>query len=400
MKKEEAKWLKVVWMILLLLVSVVLTAGAAYLYGKTFRDIFLLFIVTTACYGAVIFSFVQSYVLGKLHYENGKHFGRFSVLFMIGVGASCAFPLLPTSGWVFAVFALAFTLFSNTATGMIAYAGVLGLCVYLANANVLTFLMYFLLGAIFAVLFEHLDENFKTGSSMFVAVLLYACSLIGSVVFQSTGALDFEQFLMPIINIFITFILVMFVLRLYCAKGIDKEKGRYLDINDQEFALIAKYKELDEAAYYNAIHTAYFAEKIARTLRMDVDVAKAGAYYHKIMVLECKSEEKSLEELCKQYKFPPMAQRILQEYIHKTEKIRMRETAAVLLADAVVSSITYLSAKEQKTDVDYGKIAGAIMKRKIDTGVLNHSELSLRDIREMEKIFTGEKLYYDFLRRE
>ena len=78
----------------------------------------------------------------------------------------------------------------------------------------------------------------------------------------------------------------------------------------------------------------------------------------------------------------------------------MRETATVLLADAVVSSITYLSAKEQKTDVDYGKIAGAIMKRKIDTGILNHSELSLRDIRETEKIFTGEKLYYDFLRRE
>ncbi|MBQ7943386.1 MAG: hypothetical protein IJ326_04910 [Lachnospiraceae bacterium] len=303
MKKEEAKWLKTVWMILLLLISVVLTGGTAYLYGKTFRDIFLLFVITTACYGCVVFSFVQSYVLDKLHYENGKHFGRFALLFIAGVCASCAFPLLPTSGWVFPVFALAFTLFSNTATGMIAYAGVLGLCVYLANADILTFLMYFLLGAIFAILFEHLDENFKTGSSLFVAVLLYACALTGKVVFQSSGVLDFEQFMMPIINFFITFILVMFVLRLYCAKGIDKEKGRYLDINDQEFALIAKYKELDEAAYYNAIHTAYFAEKIARTLHMDVDVAKAGAYYHKIMVLECKNEDKTLEEFANSISF-------------------------------------------------------------------------------------------------
>ncbi len=48
----------------------------------------------------------------------------------------------------------------------------------------------------------------------------------------------------------------------------------------------------------------------------------------------------------------------------------------------------------------YEKIATAIIRRKIESGVLNNSEISLSDLGGIEKIYTGEKLYYDFLRRE
>ena len=39
-------------------------------------------------------------------------------------------------------------------------------------------------------------------------------------------------------------------------------------------------------------------------------------------------------------------------------------------------------------------------KRKIDSGVLNKSEISFADLIKINKIYTGEKTYYDFLRRE
>ena len=85
----------------------------------------------------------------------------------------------------------------------------------------------------------------------------------------------------------------------------------------------------------------------------------------------------------------------------------MRETVVVYLADSVVSTIMYLISKgkndenkEEKADNDYAKIATAVIHRKMESGILNNSDISLADLGGIEKIYTGEKLYYDFLRRE
>ena len=79
------------------------------------------------------------------------------------------------------------------------------------------------------VLFDKLDREYKTGAPTFISAILYATFLIGKAVFETYGALNFEVFMMPLINIFITFILVLAVLRFYCAVVIDREKGKYLD---------------------------------------------------------------------------------------------------------------------------------------------------------------------------
>ena len=289
---------------------------------------------------------------------------------------------------------------ANTATGLMAYSVILGICIYFSDSSVLIFLMYFLIGCLYAILFERLDEDYKTGVPICIATMVYSVIMLARIIFKSYGALEIETFMIPVINLFITFLLVLVVLRFYCAVVIDREKGRYLEINDQEFWLLAKYKEENSAIYYNAIHTAYFAEKAARLLHMDVDVAKNGGYYHKIIAAECKKEDISLEEICRIYKFPPKAVKLLQEYNYKSEPIVMKETAVVYLADSVVSSIMYLLDKDDSKDVDFAQIAIAVMKRKIDSGILNKSDISIAQLCGMEKIFTGEKLYYDFLRRK
>ena len=400
MKKEEAKWQKIVLITIMLLLSISATAVSAYLYGKAFRDIFTILVIVTACFGSVVFSLIQSDIAGTLHYDNDEHYIRFGLIYLIGIAAGCLLPLLPDTGWAFPALALALTLFSNTVTGMVAYAGILGICVSLSDTGTFVYILYFLLGMILSVLFEQLDEEYKTGKQISIAFILYVTVITAMVVFKTRGRLEIEQFLIPIMNIFVTLLLMLAVLRFYCATVVDSEKGKYLRINDQEFELLAKYKEEDEELYYNAIHTAYFVEKTARLLNMDVDVAKSGGYYHRIIVAECKKQDMSLEELCHKKKFPPKAVKLLQEYNYKSETIQMREAAVVYIVDAVVSSLLYLIDKNRDSDVDYGTIAVAIIKRKIDSGILNKSSLTICDIVEMEKIFTGEKLYYDFLRRE
>ncbi len=401
-KKEEAGWQKVLLAIAMLSISIPAVGISAYLYEKSFRDIFMLIIIVTACFGMALFSFFQSNVFQALHYDNGGHLSRFVITFLMGTAAACLLPLLPDAGWILTVFALALTLFSNTVTGLTAYAGLMCVCAYFAAADVLTFLMYFLTGVLFAVFFERLDNDYRTGAPMSAAVIIYVTEIAAKVVFQNHGAMTADAFVMPVMNVFITFILMLVILRFYCAVVIDKEKGGYLRINDQEYGLLAKYKEEDKQTYYNAIHTAYFAEKTARLLHMDVDVAKNGGYYHRIIVLECKKQNKTLEEICRENKFPPEAIRLLQEYNYQSQPMKMRETVAVYLADCAVSSIMYLIEKGEERSLSKGcdKIATAIIRRKIESGILDQSEISLADLGGIEKIYTGEKLYYDFLRRE
>ncbi len=401
-KKEEKVWQKVILISAMALLSVLIIGIAAYFYGKSFRDIFMLLLIAAASLGAVVFSLIQSNIFGTLHYDNGVHYRRFALSFLVSAAVCCLLPMLPNDGWAVPPLALVLTLFSNTVTGLLSYALLLGVCVYLSAADMLIFLLYFLMGCIFAVLFERLDEAYRTGAPMSVATLIYAVGIIGKSVFQNHGALTADSFIMPIINIFISFILMLAVLRFYCAFVVDREKEGYLIINDQEYKMLAKYKQEDRQLYYNAIHTAYFAEKTARLLHMDVDLAKNGGYYHRIIAAECKKQEKTLEQICAKNKFPPKAVQLLQEYNYKSLNMTMKETVAVYLADSVVSSIMYLLGKAEgkKDDTDYARVAIAIVRRKLDSGILNNSDISLSDIEGMEKIYTGEKLYYDFLRGE
>ena len=144
-KKEEALWQKVLLVILMLLLSIPSVGAAAYLYGKSFRDIFMLLIIVAACFGAVVFSMVQSTIFGTLHYDNGGHYVRFVFFFLITTAVSCILPTLQNEGWAVPSLALALALFSNTVTGILAYAALLGICVYLASADMLVFLLYFLI---------------------------------------------------------------------------------------------------------------------------------------------------------------------------------------------------------------------------------------------------------------
>jgi hypothetical protein len=360
---------------------------------ETFEDIFETAVVLIICFGVTCFSLVQSKIYNSLHYDNGKHLGRFIITLILSIAVGCALPMVDNSGWTLPPLALALSLFSNTVTGLVAYSMVVGLCCYIASASVHIFLIYFIVGIMFAVLFERLDNEYKTGKPLAISFLFYV------VIMAIWMVLD-GKYIIPVTNIFITFILTVAILRFYCAVVVDKKKGAYITINDQEYKLLSKYKEIDSGLYYNAIHTAYFAEKTARILGLDIDLAKNGGYYHRIIVQECKREDKSLEDICSENRFPPEAVELLKEFNYKSQHLKMKETVAVYLADCVVSSIMYLVKKDNGKEVDYGKIAVAVIHKKLDSGILDKSDISLSDLGEIDKIYTGEKLYYDFLRRE
>lgn len=400
MNKTEEVSQKVLAFCIMLVVSVSVSVIAAYYYGNSFRNIFVIGMETMICFLLNIYCYALSINHQSLHFDNAFHVWRYTGIIYLGLMCCVFFPLFPATGWVFPALALAFTIFSNTSTGISAYIGMLVISFSLTGGINQLFVVYLLAGLFVSIIFENIDKEYRIGLPLFASILMYGVSLFGYIVFSSFGSINYEEFLIPIINIVISFLLMLAVLKLYCALVVDREKGEYIDINDQEFSLLAKYKEIDPGIYYNAIHTAYFVEKIARTRNMDMNLAKNGAYYYRVIVAECKREGKSLEEVCELYHFPAKAMAQLQELNYKSKVILHKEAATVFLVESVISSLLFLLQKEETKEVDYGKVAAAIIKRRMESGVLKNSDLSFGDIQEIEKILIGEKLYYDFLRRE
>ena len=95
--------------------------------------------------------------------------------------------------------------------------------------------------------------------------------------------------------------------------------------------------------------------------------------------------------------FPAGAAEILEEY-KGTKKYRKAETAVLYCSDAVVSAILLLLQKEPEKKPDYEQIIDRIFDRIREKGIFSDCDLSLRDWKQMQKIFKEEKLYYDFLR--
>ena len=99
-----------------------------------------------------------------------------------------------------------------------------------------------------------------------------------------------------------------------------------------------------------------------------------------------------------EYQYPETVNDILKEYLDKDERIVLKETVVLLMADTVISSISYLFSKDSAAKIDYEKLIHAIFKKKTEGGLLNSSNISIGELEEMKKILTEEKLYYDFLR--
>ena len=171
-----------------------------------------------------------------------------------------------------------------------------------------------------------------------------------------------------------------------------------MDLNDPEFPLLVQLKELSKEEYYHAVHTAYLCDKIAKRLGYDDTVVKACGYYHRIGILKGEVSWENTQEICAEYHIPNEVRRILEEYVVPSETIVSKETMVVLFADCIVSSISRLFAKDSKAKLDYEKIIDTNFNNKMKSEDMWKNSMSLGELKEMRKIFSEEKLYYDFLR--
>lgn len=322
---------------------------------------------------------------------------RFAVSYGICLAVSLCCAFLPPAGWPFLVVSVMMSLFGGFLPGICGGISFLTFSVLLAGADVNIFALYVLTGLLGACLFSHLDEKYRIALPLFVSLSFLFAAETACVVLFANETLKWELFLIPALNVIISLILLLILLKVYSGMEIFKYQIKYLEINDQEFELLVNIKEKDKNTYYRAVHAAYFSERIAQALSLDADAAKTAAYYANAGILY-KEPEKDLEKEFVSYGFPPYARQLLRELTGKNTGIRHKEAAVVYMADAVISSVLYLFEKKQDTKTDYAAVIETVFQKKWESGSLKNSELTFAEWNRMKKIFKEEKLYYDFLR--
>ena len=332
----------------------------------------------------------------NLDYNNYYHPLRFFIVYLLCLTVSVACGFLPGAGWPYLVVYVSLCLFSNTLIGLSSATLMLLISVLLSGCGIEIFVMYFVCGLAGAVLFKGVSDTYKVGVPLFISLLFLLTAQTATVVLYANETLKPELFLIPFMNIIISLILLLIILKGFYSTVIYLYRDKYMEINDPECPLFIELKEHSKDEYYLAMHTAYFCERIAKKLDLDAEAAKTVGYYHRIGVLLEKNEWEQVLEKIAPYEFPPKAVDILKEYIDNNTVMKQKETAVLLMSNAVISSILYLHA-HNKGELNYDQIIDAVFKTKLDGAVLHNNDITLAEIVTMKNLFKEEKLYYDFL---
>lgn len=387
----------VIWMLLMFVLSAALFFGYLFLQKRPETEILTGMIQLLLFLLVVFFVMILSLDHNGYLYDNAAHPGRFFVVYCIGLVLVLLQCFLPPLLWLFLPLAVLLVLYAGTAPGTAAFFLLLFMQYTMTQSSPAVFVAFACAGLIGILLFCGIDSSFLFGVPLFTALVFLYVTLL-TMEYAVKGALTFDSFLYAAINLFVSFLILTALLKHLSYHVLHKNRDKYQEINDPEYVLLEQLKNYSSRAYYHAVHTAYFCEKTARMIGADEMLAKAGGYYHKIGKMRGQNNLKNALEIAQEYHFPPRLIHLLREYGGKNTVLRSREAAIVLLSDAMVSSVMFLFEKNRNAVLDYGQIVDVVFQKQMESGLLDHCELSLEELTQIRRMFSEETLYYDFLR--
>lgn len=374
------------------------TGLCSFFFGQETATILRNLVTAGISTGVVLFLMAEAKENDLYDYDNRAYYERFFLCYLIGLLTAFVCGKLPAGGWPFAAIFVLLSLFSNSLIGICTGSTLLMVSVLLSGAQIGIFFLYFVSGIVAVCVFRELDENYKVGIPTVVSLLVLLVTMTAEMILFENARLNLELFMIPLLNVILTGILLLVILKVFSYLVIYKYRDRYMEINDPECQLLVQLKDKSREEYYKAVHTAYLSDKIARKLGLNDKVAKAGGYYHRIGCLKGENSWENVRQIGEEYCFPPEVLAVLKEYLESGRKIIQKETAVIYFADAVVNSILFLIAKDSSVKLDYDQIIETVFRKKQESPQFQECRISIGELNQMKKLFKEEKLYYDFLR--
>lgn len=386
--------------IILFLMTGAATGLAAWLYGRTVIEIAKVVIFALLGAGGVIFTIEQSIEAESFLFDNKEHIGRYLVFYLISLAGSLLFPLLPAGGWPYLAVFIGLLLFSDQIIGLCSSTVLLTITglLYTGENGTIAFYVYFVGGLVGIVVFSYLKESFKVGLPLLISLMVQSVCLFVQEILLVNEQLKLELFLIPVLNILVSLILILILLKYFSFSVIYRNRNLYMDINDPECPLLVELKNASKEEYYHAVHTAYLCDRIAKRLKLDDAMVKACGYYHRIGGLKGEVNWENTQLILEENHFPQQVKDVLKEYLDSTEQMISKATIILLFSDTVISSVSYLFSKDPQIQIDYPKVINGIFKKRVESGMIDQSDITFGEFQEIKRILLEEKLYYDFLR--
>ena len=248
------------------------------------------------------------------------------------------------------------------------------------------------------MLFSSIDEEFRILIPMVVSLSAqFVCLCLSGVLFTNRS-FEIDLFLIPLLNIIICTILILIILKILSFTFVYKKDDKFMEILDPEFELLANLKNYSKDEYDHSIYTAVLCSKLALKMEIEEPVAKALGLYHRIGLLRGENSWENAEGLLKEFDFPEDIVSYLGEYYNKDSGIKSRYAAVLIIAETMISSVSYLFSKDKNTNINFEKLVDTVVDKKRESGVFDNSKLTFEDIGIIKKTLCEEKLFYDFLR--
>jgi len=392
------RWLVSFQEILMFLLTIVYSALAAYLYEKTVIEIAGIAILAGAGFGCVLFALEQSLENETFLYDNDEHLWRFVIIYLLAFGGSVLFPMLPAGGWPYLVIFIGLMFFSNLMIGLSSGCVLLMITVMIRGDGIIPFLVYLIGGLVGILVFSYIYETFKIWLPLMISLMTQAVCLLAGELMAAEGPLSAGTLSVPALNLLICFILLLLLLKYFSASLIYRNRELYMEINDPDYPLLAELKSFSKEEYYHAVHTAYLCDRIGKRLGLRDSVIKACGYYHRIGVLKGENNWENVRTTLEEHGFPREMKDVLREYVDPEERVISKEAVVLMFCDSVISSISYLFSKDASAQLEYLPIINMILKKKIESGMINLSDISFGEIQLIRRILLEEQLYYEFLR--
>ncbi len=384
--------------ILLMIISIAAVAGVYLIYKlPEIRAIQTLVIVVLGQI-VVIFAYESGLLYESLVNGITDKPSIFAVTYMTVIAASVVMAAMPVTAWPVAVIYVLLTIMSNIPCGIVGGS----VCVLIASSavdsGVYPFIyVYLLTGIAASVLVAHLDEQFRIGLPVaIVEIILFAG--LGATLITSVNSFSIEMLIYPVVNLAVTLILLLFILKAYSARVIFKEEDKYIELNDPECLLLTELKKVSPEDYHKTVHIVYFCDRVSAALGLDAPKVKCAGLYHRVGVIGGAYNWENTRMVCEEQNLPEEVISILREFEDPQTPMVQTETAVLFMSECIVTSIQYLFAKNKEIKLEYPSLIDAIFKQRIEAGVFKQCDISIRQFELMKKVFMEEKLYYDFLR--
>ena len=345
----------------------------------------------------IVFLWYQSSIQNNLEYDNKYHPIRFLVVFIICFFVSMGMVFAPTSTWVFLSIMVVLSMFSNPIIGLTSGNLLLLVTASLSSSSTMyVFFLYFMIGLLGISFFRNLDLDFQVAGPMVLSGIASFVLQAAYIVIFENQPISFVTLFMPILNLFINMVLLVLILKYFSGLSMYILQDKYSDINDQEFPLMVELKSQDKDTYFEAIHTAYLAERIALKLNMNDKAVKGCCYYYKIADKIIPSEDGSGTTIMDYYDFPQDMKDLIEEC--KNGIYGSKESCVVLTSNKVIKSILLAGKDFKDKKIPYNSIIDFIFDKFYNSDILNNCDISIRELRIMKNTYIEENLYYDFLR--